>query len=268
MQNFFKTLILATMTLSLMACGKSFQTTSGDLSSVSANTGLGTVTPGTGDGGTNTSQGTWNDASNGANGQTDDTVSDPLFSVAPATPVIQVLPDQQAIELVLPMPTTFNLPFQIVSMPIPQLPGASIQQVTQADGSNAIGVIVPLKYLLKGTTLSAYGALPNGDPIPFIPAGEARGFAIDLPQKAHYRLHLYFAASAAAAFIETPDLKIPDQYSGFIPTIGFPVKNQAKTAIVGYLAFVPNRLTYSSGIYVASKIPNSVAILMDNLLRY
>ena len=266
MQNLLKTLILATMTLSLMACGKSFQTTNDLAASSGLNQGLGTV-PGGNDPAAPAAK-TWSDVSNGANAQTDDTVSNPLYSVSSATPVIQILPDQQAIELLMPLPASFNLPFQIANMPVPQLPGVSIQQIVNSDGSTSIGVIVPLKYLIKGTTLSPYGALPNGDPIPFIPAGEAHGFAIDLPQNAHYRLHIYFTAGAAAAFVETPDLKIPDQYSGFIPTIGFPVKNQAKTAIVGYLAFVPNRLTYSSGIYVASKIPNDVAILIDNLLRY
>jgi len=139
--------------------------------------------------------------------------------------------------------------------------------VQQPDGSSQMGVTIPLKYLLKGAALGNFTQLPNGDPIPFMPAGEMTGVEVDFPQNSKYRLHLYLAVSAAAVFIETPDWSFPPEVA-LLGTIGFPVKNVSKTQINGYFAIVPNKGTFASGVYVASRLPTDVAILLDDLVRF
>lgn len=179
--------------------------------------------------------------------------------------VIQIDSVNQAIVLVMPLPPIFLMP--VTTMAIPELPGAALFPLTQPDGTTAMAVRIPLKYLIKGASLSNYNSLPNGDPLPFMPVGENRGFAISFPQNPRYRLHTYISANAAAVFIETPDFNLPEQWI-ILPSLGFPVKNQDKTKIVGYFAVVANRGVHSSGVYVAGRLPNEVAILIDELLRY
>lgn len=201
---------------------------------------------------------TWDDVRRKTDGAVDGWKYDGQF-------VIQVDAPNQALILVLPLPPIFLLP--VIAMPLPQLPGASIFPLTQPDGTSSMAVRIPLKYLVKGAQLNNYNSLPNGDPLPFMPAGENRGFAIAFPQNPKYRLHLYMTANAAAVFVETPDFNLPEQWI-ILPNLGFPVKNQDKTQIVGYMAIVANRGTHSSGVYVASRIPRDVAILIDELIRY
>lgn len=179
--------------------------------------------------------------------------------------VVQIDAENQALVLVMPLPPIFLMP--VASMPIPELPGAAIFPLTQPDGTSSMAVRIPLKYIVKGSSLSNYNTLPNGDPLPFMPVGENRGFAISFPQNMKYRLHLYISANAAAVFVETPDFKLPEQWV-ILPSLGFPVKNQDKTQVVGYFAVVANRGIHNSGVYVASRIPREVAILIDELIRY
>jgi hypothetical protein len=250
----FKGLIIMTLTTTLMACGKGFNAAT---ESSDSNSGLGTVTDPT-TGSPVSSEKAWSDVSSGVNGRVEGGSNDGSL-------VIQIDKARQALVLILPLPPIFLL--SVSGAPIPELPGASFEMIPQADGSNAMGIVIPLKYVIKGGQFADYGRLPNGDPIPFIPVGEAHGFAISFPQKPSYRLHLYLAVNAAAVFIETPDWKLPDEFS-MIPTIGFPVKNQDKTRINGYFAIVPNRGNYSSGVYVASRIPSHLAVMIDELLRF
>ncbi|MBX2994005.1 MAG: hypothetical protein KF681_04270 [Bdellovibrionaceae bacterium] len=260
--NYVKTALIALSTLSLMACGKGFQATSDGLSS-----------------GSNGSLGSGDSTGTGGGGTTGPTVDQQWQSVKTqqdgtvdgATPykgslLIQIDKARQAVVLIMPLPSVFLLPM-ISSMPIPEMPGASVEMVTRSDGSMAMGVVVPLHYLVKGSSFSNYATLPNGEPLPGMPVGEARGFAISFPQKPSYRLHVYMAVNAAAVFVETPDFKLPAEVS-LIPTIAFPIKNAAKTQVVGYFAVVPNRGSFNSGVFVSSRLPASVAIMIDELLQY
>lgn len=179
--------------------------------------------------------------------------------------LIQIDPATQSLIFFLPIPFP-SLLVPITSFDIPQLPGASVYQVTDANGSTSIAVRMPLKYMIKGATLAPYNTLPNGDPLPFMPVGENRGFAIALPQTPDIKLNLYVSANAAAAFIEIPALRLPDEWLRL--TLGFPIKNSTGTQVVGYMAFVPNKSTFPSGVYVSSRLPREAAILIDEVLRY
>lgn len=179
--------------------------------------------------------------------------------------LIKIEPETQSLLFLLPIPFP-SLLVPIASFDIPQLPGASVFQVSDASGSTSIAVRMPLKYMIKGAALSPYNTLPNGDPLPFMPVGENRGFAIAFPQTPDIKLNLYVSANAAAAFIEIPALRLPDEWLRL--TLGFPIKNMTGTQVVGYMAFVPNKATFPSGVYVASRLPRDLAILIDELLRY
>lgn len=179
--------------------------------------------------------------------------------------MIQIDSANQAVIFYLPLPLNL-IEFPVQSIDIPQLPGTTIFQVPQPDGSTQLAVRVPLKYILKGTTLTSYNSLPNGDPLPFMPVGENRGFALQLPANANLNLHFYIAANAAAVFIELPQIVLPDPWT--LLKIGFPIKNADKTQVVGYFSFVPNRGTFASGVYVAGRIPTQLAVVIDELLKY
>src|SRR5262249_39444513 len=138
--------------------------------------------------------------------------------------VVRVDKTRQALEFIVPLPTNFTFP--IVSMPIPNLDGAVVEQITQPNGTLAMGVVIPLKYLMQDTSFGDYGTLPNATPVPFLPFGKVHGFEVDFPQNAHYRLHLYMAVNGAAVFIETPDWNLPSSINGIpVPPIGFPIYN-------------------------------------------
>lgn len=179
--------------------------------------------------------------------------------------LIQIDAANQALIFFLPIPFP-SLLVPISSFDIPQLPGATVFQVTGADGSASIAVRMPLKYMIKGANLAPYNTLPNGDLLPFMPVGENRGFAIAFPQTPDVKLNLYVSANAAAAFIEIPALKLPDEWLRF--TLGFNIKNSTQTQVVGHMAFVPNKGVYPAGVFVASRLPRELAIVIDELLRY
>lgn len=243
-----------------LGCSKGFSTASFDEVSGQGSNNNQNTDDGTGGGGGSRNPGdrSWDDVRRKTDGAVDGWKYDGQF-------VIQIDAENQALVLVLPLPPIFLMP--VSAMPIPELPGASLFPLTQPDGTSSMAVRIPLKYLIKGSSLTSYNRLPNGDPLPFMPVGENRGFAIAFPQNKNYRLHLYVSANAAAIFVETPDFKLPEQWI-ILPSLGFPVKNQDKTQVVGYFAVVANRGMHNSGVYVASRIPRDVAILIDDLLRY
>lgn len=178
--------------------------------------------------------------------------------------MVQVDPTNQALVFYLPLPLNL-INFPVQSIDIPQLPGASIFKVDQPDGTTQIGVRVPLKYLLNGAQLAAKNNLPNGDPLPFMPIMGNIGVDIPMPGTPGMTLHFYMSANAAAAFIELPQIVLPDIWN--MLKLGFPIKNAAKTEVVGYFAFVPNRSTFASGVYVAGRLPTQVADIIGVLIQ-
>lgn len=263
LQKSFAVAFLLLATTSMSGCGKGFSVNPSS-SLGTGETGLGTSpgAGGTGAGSNDTppvsKDQKWQNISNDADGQ----ISQGTYSGKPA---LQIDKERQSIVVLLPLPSQFFLP--ISSMPIPELPGASLEMITNPDGSTSMGAVIPLQYLLKGSSFATYGRLPNGEPLPGMPVGEAHGFAMSFPQKPNYRLHIYIAVNAVAVFVETPDFKLPPEFA-VMPTISIPIKNREKTRTVGYFAVVPNRGTFSSGVYISTRIPNALAVAIDDVLRF
>lgn len=179
--------------------------------------------------------------------------------------LIEVDKPRQSLILWVPLPPIFLAPITPIS--IEKLKGIQVEYRKNPDGAYQMAIIVPIKHILKNSQLSNYGTLPSGDPIPFMPSGESRGFAINFSNKENYRLHFYFVANSVGVFVETPDWKLPDELS-YIPTLGFPIKNKNQTQVVGYLGIIPNKGIHSSGVFISSRIPRELAFQIDQILRY
>lgn len=250
-----KKILALTLMATLMSCSAGFQS---QLSSTELQPGDST-NPGLSDGlNTPDTQELWSKAQDEINGQ----VSGGAYD---GNTVVEILPDRQSIALVVPLPPIFLAP--LVPIEVPQLPGVEVEYRQNGDGTYNLVVIVPIRYVIRGSSLAPYGRLPNGDAIPFMPSGESRGFAVAFAQQPKYRVHFYFVANAVGVFIETPDWKLPDELSA-MPTIGFPVRNRNQTQINGYFAIVPNKANHASGLFVSSRIPRELAFELDQILRY
>lgn len=171
---------------------------------------------------------------------------------------VRVDKNAQALTLLLPIPMPVPL---IGTMNIPSLPGAKLASTADGNGKELLAIQIPLKYIIKGASLGQGQRLPNGDPLPYVPAGELPGFSISLPQIKNYRIYVYLGVNVVATYIELPDFGLP---IGWIS----PVKNKAKTRVIGAIGYVPPKMNYTGGMYLATQIPAKTAQQIDNLIQW
>lgn len=165
----------------------------------------------------------------------------------------------QALILVLPIPA---IPIPIIApKPIPELEGAYLTSYTNTDGSVSMAVSIPLSKIVRGGSFMPNERLPNGDRLPYVPAGELPGFAIEFPQMPKYQIHLYVGVNVAAVFIELPDVGLPFSWIS-------PVKNASKTKEVGAIGYVAPKGNYDGGMYLAAQLPADLARAIDDLIRW
>lgn len=173
--------------------------------------------------------------------------------------VIYIDKAHQSLLFVLPIPTIIPI---VNPIEIPDLPGAYLTTYTDPNGGgDSVAVSIPLHYIVKGGTFMPNEKLPNGDDLPFVPAGELPGFAIEFPQMQDLRIHLYIGVNVAAVFAELPDFGLP---MGFI----LPVKNQAKTKVVGAIGYVMPKNAFPGGMYLATQLPADLARIIDDLIHW
>lgn len=173
--------------------------------------------------------------------------------------VIYIDRAHQSLLFVLPIPMIIPI---IAPIEIPDLPGAYLTSYTDPNGGgDSVAVSVPLHYIVKGGVFMPNQKLPNGDDLPYVPAGELPGFAIQFPQMPNYRIHLYIGVNVAAVFAELPNVGLP---IGFL----FPVKNLAKTKVIGAIGYVIPKGTFAGGMYLAAQLPPELARLIDDLIRW
>ncbi len=164
----------------------------------------------------------------------------------------------QSFLMVLPIP----LPIPLVApLAIPNLPGATMSSQFDSSGGQSVAISIPLKLLVRQAVFSPNERLPSGDGLPFVPAGELPGFAIDFPQMQNYRIHLYVGVDIAAAFVELPDLGLPIGWTA-------PVKNLNKTKIIGAIGYVLPKPSFSGGMYLAAQLPGDLARAINDLIRW
>lgn len=246
-----KTLPLLAMSVLLISCGKGYQTLAG---SEGSNDGSSVVTD---------PVAAWTKVQEATASQVEDgQYANQLL--------IKIDKENQALILVLPIPPIFLSSFS--EFEVPDMPGVVVKPVTNEDGGQSIAVSIPLRYIHKNTEFRDFLTLPNGRALPFMPVGEMNGFAVSFPNQPNYRLHVYVAVSAAAVFVETPSMdKYWDDikaYAPILPKLGFNIKNKKYNQVVGRFEFVLPVSTYSSGVYIASKLPNEIAQLINELVRF
>ncbi len=237
----------------------------GALSACSGANSLKTETPSTGNtpsGGSNPTQG-GNDQTGGQNGgQTNGPSWNDVNLNAKVDGgdqngkiVVMLEKETQTLLLIMPLPISLLVP----DMPIKELPGASLVNYQRSDGSVALAVRVPLKALIKGVAWQNPQKLPNGDNLPYFPAGEPPRFGVKFYEKDKVRLYLYLGVNAAALYVESSELGLP---FGVL----YPVKDKEQNRIVGAFGLVPEKSTFWGGIYLAAKLPDDVARSLAQIL--
>lgn len=156
----------------------------------------------------------------------------------------------------LPIPAG---PFSNLYVDIPNLKGAKIKTYYDSSNRAQVAVSIPLQYVLHGVTTLPSSKLPNGNPLPAMPSGEAPSLAFGLNQNSENKVYLYIGVNAVGLYIENS--YIP-QYIGMT----FPIKNKAQTKILGYLTIVPKSGNFNGGLFTSFPLPNDVAKIIDDHL--
>jgi len=139
-------------------------------------------------------------------------------------------------------------------------PDITFRPVMDATGKMKFGVFIPIKYVIKGSSLGQPTTLPNGDHLPAMPAGlgEMPSLALNFPAQNNTQITLYLGVNALGLFVTLPDnIAIP---------IGFqiPVRNKDKTKTFGYLTYVPKKAGYPPGLFMSTIIPPATARILED----
>ncbi|OFZ31464.1 MAG: hypothetical protein A2622_02455 [Bdellovibrionales bacterium RIFCSPHIGHO2_01_FULL_40_29] len=159
--------------------------------------------------------------------------------------------------IMIPMPSGFLF---TPSGSFNNRPDITFSPIIDSDGRMKFAVRVPVKYILKGATFLPPASLPNGDPLPKMPAGygELPSLGLTFPQHDNTQITLYIGINAVGLFVTLPD-------KAALP-FGFtlPVKNSDKSKTFGYLSYVPKKGTYAPGLFVSTLIPASMARILED----
>ncbi len=156
------------------------------------------------------------------------------------------------------------LPMNVIFTPsgaFPNYPDITYGPLFDASGKMKIAVRVPVKYLIKGLQFVAPSKLPNGDPLPAMPAGvgELPALGLSFPTS-DTQITLYIGINAIGLFAT-----LPDKASLPIPfNITLPLKNQDKSRTFGYLTYVAAKTTFPSGLFIATGVPAQFARILED----
>lgn len=144
-------------------------------------------------------------------------------------------------------------------------PDITFGPIFDAQGRMKIAVRVPVRYVLKGVQFGSPARLPNGDPLPAMPAGQGElpGLALTFPQN-NTQITLYIGINALGLFASLPQGSALDKMPfGFT----LPLKSQDKTRTFGYLTFVPKKGTYDPGLFISTGVPASMARILEDYFK-
>lgn len=244
MKNVFKVLILTFALAGLTNCSK------------------GSVTNSSSTGGTNNGQNNGNNNNNG-------TTPDPIDAVDLKGNVDSSDGNKGALtfdfdktrgEFIIMVPMPSGVLFTPVGS-FSKYPDITFSPIFDVNsGKMKFGVRVPVKYIIKGATFLPPASLPNGNPLPAMPAGQGElpSLALNFPQHNNTQITLYLGVNAIGLYVTLPD-------NAALP-IGFqfPIKNKDKTKTLGYLTYVPKKGTYAPGLFVSTIIPANVARILED----
>lgn len=167
------------------------------------------------------------------------------------------------IEFRLPLLPSPYLNGAVVEFPVPDVPGAVLKLVSEADGSMYLAFSMPIDTYLKGIELGNPSKLPNGDPLPGVPDGELPSTAITLTNIKDIKATIYMAPTVLGIFVNTP----------FDPILKLtiPIRNKAQQ-VLGYFSVVPARpavppatVGAEGGFFVSFKLPDDLARELNDL---
>ena len=143
-------------------------------------------------------------------------------------------------------------------------PDITFSPIIDSTGRMKFAVRVPVKYILKGATFLPPASLPNGDPLPAMPAGygELPSLALSFPQHNNTQITLYIGINAVGLFITLPDkLAIPFGFQ-------LPIKNSDKSKTFGYMSYVPKKVDFAPGLFISTLIPPSMARILEDHFKF
>jgi hypothetical protein len=141
-------------------------------------------------------------------------------------------------------------------------PDITFTPIFDASGKMKMAVRVPIKYVLKGIQSVPPTRLPNGDPLPAMPAGmgELPSLALSFPTHNNTKMTLYIGLSAVGFFMTLPD-------KAALPwpiNITVPLKNKDKTRTFGYLTYVNTKNGHQPGLFMSTIVPPEFARILED----
>lgn len=141
-------------------------------------------------------------------------------------------------------------------------PDISFTPIFDASGKMKMAVRVPVKYVLKGLQVIPPARLPNGDPLPAMPAGQSElpSLALSFPAHNNTKISLYIGVSALGLFMTLPD-------KAALPwpiNITVPIKNKDKTRTFGYLTYVNAKNGHQPGLFISAIVPPEFARILED----
>lgn len=161
--------------------------------------------------------------------------------------------------LLLSIPMTLPILTASVNINLPQYPDIQIFTGTDSNGVNHLTASIPLKYIVKGVAFGNPQKLPNGQALPYFVDGEAPSTAFVIDAIKNVKVNLYMSSSSIGLFVSNP--QIPT-YLGFT----YPIKNADQTKIIGSFSLVQKTTLGDGGFYVATRIPDEIAKIIDDYI--
>lgn len=171
--------------------------------------------------------------------------------------------DKTTGHLLVNLPLGLDSTIVLGSGSVPSLPGLTFNTILGADGRTYIQFRIPINYVLRGVNTLPANRLPNGDPLPMMPAGEYPSTALSLDTHTNdgRKIYLYIGVDAIGIYVESKWLSCANLPICINPT--FPIKNTARTKIVGYLSLIMAKGQHSGGFFVSTVVPPDIARILD-----
>lgn len=172
--------------------------------------------------------------------------------------------DKEKGELIISLPMGADMTLGLSNGSLTALPGVTFYTTVNPKDNKAYFVVrVPVRHFLRGVNTLPAGKLPNGDPLPFMPSGEAAALAFEINTgTAHARkAYLYIGVEAVGLFVESKWITCGDLPICIAPW--FSIKNAAKTRVIGRLSTVMPKNGKDGGLFISTIIPPEIARILD-----
>ncbi|MBL7542319.1 MAG: hypothetical protein JNL11_00815 [Bdellovibrionaceae bacterium] len=150
----------------------------------------------------------------------------------------------------------------LLSMSFPEYPGMKLY-VEYVNDRPFLTLSIPVKYVLRNVT-EVVAKLPNGDRVPYFPAGEPPSKAILLTPNRDKKVYLYLSGEAMGLYAETSFNPVPPISGVIIHELMFSIRGPDKTKpALGYLTFVPQKGEYKGGYFLSHRIDPKLGKILD-----